>query len=232
MAELGGAVVGQHRRAEIAKRFQGNSHAEISVGVARVAGDGALKCAYRVCNATDLEQSEAEVVLDEGVGRLEERRFPQWTDGVGRSLVLQKPGRQGKQLPDLPRAGWVGGQTHDANLPWDKVVIGSAGASFPRPCPCAHDSFVSGGSSRPCRPPLFVPETRLRILAATGEAAHFLALAARMWLGKAAPSDFLAQTRGALGRAQERQDGRVPVPSIGRGAEVALDAPRRAETLS
>src|SRR5208283_5046830 len=88
--ELGGAVVGQERPADIAQRLQGDSHAEICVGVARAACDGALKCADRVRCAADLEKGEAEVVLDDGVGRLQERRVTQRSNSIGWSPILQE----------------------------------------------------------------------------------------------------------------------------------------------
>ncbi len=68
--KLRGAIVGQNGSAEITQLLQSNSHAEKCVRVARVADDGALKRAYGVRHMADLEQGKAEVVLDDGVGRL------------------------------------------------------------------------------------------------------------------------------------------------------------------
>src|SRR5271157_5656039 len=73
-----------------------------------------MKRAYSVCSVTDLEQGKAEVVLDDRVGRLEERRFPQWTNSISRPRFLKKPSGPAEQRRDLPRMGR--GCGHGANL--------------------------------------------------------------------------------------------------------------------
>ena len=105
--KLGRTVVGQDGPAEIAQLLQGDSHAEICVRVARVAGDGALKCGDGLRHAADLQAGQAEVVLDYGVGRLQQRRFAQRRDRIGRSPGPEQLGGQGKQRRDLPRMGRV-----------------------------------------------------------------------------------------------------------------------------
>jgi hypothetical protein len=68
--QLGGTVVGQECRAEIAQLFQGDSHAEVGVRVTWVADDSALECSDRIRHRADLQSGEAKIVLDYGVGRL------------------------------------------------------------------------------------------------------------------------------------------------------------------
>jgi hypothetical protein len=53
------------------------------IGVARVAGDGSLECLDGIRYAADLEAGEAEVVLDERIGWLEQRSIAQRRDRIG-----------------------------------------------------------------------------------------------------------------------------------------------------
>jgi hypothetical protein len=50
--------------ADVAQLFQGDSQAEISIGVARVVGNGALQCRNGIRYAADFEAGEAEIVQD------------------------------------------------------------------------------------------------------------------------------------------------------------------------
>jgi hypothetical protein len=69
--ELSGAVVRNDCRADVAQLLQGDSEAEICIGVARVAGDGPLLCLDGIRYAANLEAGEAKIVLDDGIGRLQ-----------------------------------------------------------------------------------------------------------------------------------------------------------------
>src|ERR1700756_1695456 len=68
--QLSGAIVGNDSPADVALLLQGNSQAEVCIGVARVAGDGPLQCGDGIRHITDLEAGEAQIVLDGGIERL------------------------------------------------------------------------------------------------------------------------------------------------------------------
>ena len=71
--QLRGAVVGNDCLPDVAQLLRGNSQAEICIGVARVTGDGPLERRDGIRYATDLKAGEAEIVLDDGIGGLEQR---------------------------------------------------------------------------------------------------------------------------------------------------------------
>ena len=89
--------------ADVAQLLQGDSQAEICIGVVRVAGDGSLECRDGIRYSADLEAGEAEIVLDDGIGRLEQRRIAQRKDRIGRSPSPQQLSGQGKQRRHLLR---------------------------------------------------------------------------------------------------------------------------------
>ena len=68
---------------DVARLLQGDPKAEICVGVARVAGDGPLQCHDGVRYTPDLEAGEPEIVLDDGIERLQQCRFAQRRDRIG-----------------------------------------------------------------------------------------------------------------------------------------------------
>jgi hypothetical protein len=74
----------------------------MGVTVPRVAGDGALKCGYCLRQFAGLQAGKAKIVLDEGVGRLQERRFAQGYDSIGGLAGLEKLGSLRKQSRNVP----------------------------------------------------------------------------------------------------------------------------------
>ena len=99
--QLGGAVVRSDCPADIAQLLQGNSQAEICIGVARVAGDGPLECRDGIRYAADLEAGEAEIMLDDGIGRLHQRCIAQRRDRIAWSPGPERLSGQGKQRRHL-----------------------------------------------------------------------------------------------------------------------------------
>jgi hypothetical protein len=61
----------------------------------------------------NLEAREAKIVLDDGIGRLQQRCIAQWRDRIGWSPGLKQLSGQCKQW-----RGWVRRLGHDANLAW------------------------------------------------------------------------------------------------------------------
>ena len=102
--------------ADVAQLLQGDSQAEICIGVARVAGEGLLECRDGIRYPADLEAGEAEIVLDDGIGRLEQRCISQRRDRIGRSPGPQQLSGQGKKRRHLLRRGWVWRLGHGVNL--------------------------------------------------------------------------------------------------------------------
>lgn len=95
--KFSGAVVSDDCPADVAQFLQCNSHAEICIAVARVAGNGLLQCCNGIRYAPDFEASETEIVLDYRIERFEACRFAQWRDRIGRLPSLEKPCGQCKQ---------------------------------------------------------------------------------------------------------------------------------------
>src|SRR5579864_982789 len=83
--QLGGAVVRNNCRAQVALLLQGDSQAEMCITVARVDVDGPLQSCDGVRHAADLKTSEAEIVLDSGIEWLPQRCITQWRDRIGGS---------------------------------------------------------------------------------------------------------------------------------------------------
>jgi hypothetical protein len=73
----------QRLPADVAQLLQGDSQAEICIGVARVAGNGSLQCCDGILCASDFQAGETEIVLDDGIGRLEQRCIVQRRDSIG-----------------------------------------------------------------------------------------------------------------------------------------------------
>ena len=94
--ELSGAVVGNDSPAGVAQLLQGDSQAEVCIAVARVAGDRQLECRDSIRDASGLEAGETEIVLDDGVGRLQQRCLAQRRDGIGRLSCLEQLSSQRK----------------------------------------------------------------------------------------------------------------------------------------
>ena len=116
--QLSGAVVRNDCPADVAQLLQGDSQAEICIGVARVAGDGPLQCRDGIRYAADLEAGEAEIVLDDGIGRLQQRCIAQRRDRIGWSPGPEQLSGQRKQRRHLLRRGWVWRLGHGVNLAW------------------------------------------------------------------------------------------------------------------
>jgi hypothetical protein len=81
--QLGGAVVRSECPADVAELLQGDAQAEMCIGITRLDGDGPLQCRDGIRYAIDLEAGEAEIVLDDGIGRLQQRGIAQWRDRIG-----------------------------------------------------------------------------------------------------------------------------------------------------
>ena len=113
-----GAVVRNDRPADVAHLLQGDSQAEMCIGIARVAGDGPLQYRDGIRYAADLEAGEAEIVLDDGIGRLQQCCIAQRRDRIGGSPGPEKLTGQRKQRRHLLRRGRVWRLGHGANLPW------------------------------------------------------------------------------------------------------------------
>ena len=71
-----GAVIGNNRRAGVAPFVRGDSQMEISIGEARVIGDRFAMPRWRPVGDLPLGASETEVVLDQGIGRLQQLALP------------------------------------------------------------------------------------------------------------------------------------------------------------
>ena len=116
--QLRGAVVRSECPANVAQLLQGDSQAKMCIGVARVDGDGPLQCRDGIRYAADLEAGEAEIVLDDGIGRLQQRGVAQGRDRINWSPGPQRLSGQRKQSRDLLRRDRVWRLGHDANLAW------------------------------------------------------------------------------------------------------------------
>ena len=81
--QLSGAVVRNDCPGDVAQRLQGDSQAKMRVGVARIARDGPLQCRDGIRYAADLQAGEAEIVLDDGIGRLQQCCIAQRRDRIG-----------------------------------------------------------------------------------------------------------------------------------------------------
>ena len=68
--QLSRAVVRRDCPADVAQLLQGDSQAEICIAVGRIASDGSLQCRDGIRYAANLEAGEAEIVLDDWIGRL------------------------------------------------------------------------------------------------------------------------------------------------------------------
>ncbi len=108
-------VVRSNRSADVAQFLQCNSQTEMCVGVARVAGDGPLQCSDGIRYAADLEAGEAEIVLNGGIGRLQQRRIAQRRDRIARSPGPEKLSGQRKQRTHLLRRGGIWRLGHGVN---------------------------------------------------------------------------------------------------------------------
>ncbi len=102
---LGGTVIGHDGPADVAPLLQGNSQAEMGIGIARLAGHCPLQGGDGVGQAADLEAGQAEIVQDAGIGWLQPRRFTQGRDGIGRSRVLEQLGGRCQKRRHLWRLG-------------------------------------------------------------------------------------------------------------------------------
>jgi hypothetical protein len=114
--EFCGAVVCGESPVDVAQLLQSNSQAEMCIGVARVVRDGPLHRRDCIGYAADLEAGEAEIVLDDGVRRLQQRRIAQRRDRIGCPPGAEEPGGQRKQSRHLLRRRWVWRLGHGANL--------------------------------------------------------------------------------------------------------------------
>src|SRR5579862_804746 len=65
-----GAVVRSQCPRNVAQLFEGNSQAEMGIGVARFDSDRAVQCRDGIRQSTGLEAGEAEIVLNKGIGWL------------------------------------------------------------------------------------------------------------------------------------------------------------------
>ena len=110
--ELSGAVVRHDGLADVAQLLQSDSQAEICIAVARVAGDRPLQCRDGIRYPADLEAGEAEIMMDDGIGRLQQRGFAQWRDRIGRLPRLEQIGGQRQQRCHVLRRGWSGRPGH------------------------------------------------------------------------------------------------------------------------
>jgi hypothetical protein len=89
--------------------------------IPRIAGDGALKCGDCLRQFAGLQTGKAKIMLNEGVGRLLERRFAQRRNSIGRLAGLEELSGQREQPRDLFGVSRLGlsrvwGRLHDANL--------------------------------------------------------------------------------------------------------------------
>ena len=75
-------VVRNQCPADVAQLLQSNSQPEICIAVTWVAGDGPLQCRDCIGYAADLKAGEAEIVMDDRVGWLEQCRIAQRRDRV------------------------------------------------------------------------------------------------------------------------------------------------------
>jgi hypothetical protein len=105
--QLSGAVVRSDCPADVAQHLQRDSQAEIRIGVARVAGDGPFECRDGIRYAADLKAGEAEIVLDDRIGWLQQRSIAQWRDRIGWSPGLEQLSGQRKQRRHLLGRGGV-----------------------------------------------------------------------------------------------------------------------------
>ena len=81
--QLSGAIVRNDGAADVALLLQSDSQAEICIAIARVDSDGPLQCRDGIRYASDLEAGEAEIVLDGGIERFEQRCIAQRRDRFG-----------------------------------------------------------------------------------------------------------------------------------------------------
>jgi hypothetical protein len=86
------------------------------IAVARVAGDGALQRSDGFCYAANLEIGEAEIVLDDGIGRLQQRCIAQRSDRIGWLPGPEQLGGRRKQRRHLVQRSWIRGLGHGANF--------------------------------------------------------------------------------------------------------------------
>jgi hypothetical protein len=81
-----------------------------------VAGDSLLQCCDRIRYLADLEAGKAEIVLDDGIGWLQQRCFAQRRDRIGWSPGFEQLSGQRKQRRHLLRRGRVWRLGHGTNL--------------------------------------------------------------------------------------------------------------------
>jgi hypothetical protein len=82
--QLRGVVVCSKSTADVAQLLEGDSQTEIGIAVTRVTGDSPLECGDGIRYAANLKAGEAEIVLDEGIGWLQQRCIVQRRDRIGR----------------------------------------------------------------------------------------------------------------------------------------------------
>ena len=114
--QLSGAAVRNDRLADVTQLLQSDSQSEVCIAVPRVAGNGPLQCRDGIRYAADLEAREAEIVLDGGIRRLQQRGIAQRRDRIAWSPGSEKITGQRKQRRHLLRHGWVWRLGHSANL--------------------------------------------------------------------------------------------------------------------
>src|SRR4029077_18630335 len=110
--QLSGAIVRNDGSADVALLFQSDSQAEICVAVARVDSNGPLQCRDGIRYASDLEAGEAEIVLDGGIKRFEQRCIAQRRDRFGWSAGSKRLSGQRKQRRHLRQHVWVSRPNH------------------------------------------------------------------------------------------------------------------------
>ena len=81
--QLGGAIVGNNCTADVAQFLQRDAQSEIRIGIVRIGHDRPLKRGDGLRYAADLEASEAEIVMDDGIRWLQPRRVAQRRDRIG-----------------------------------------------------------------------------------------------------------------------------------------------------
>jgi len=82
---------------DVAQLLQCDPQAKMGIGEARLSGDGLPQCRDGVRYEADFEAGEAEIVLDDGVGWLQQRCFAQRRDRIGRPPGAEQFDGQRKQ---------------------------------------------------------------------------------------------------------------------------------------
>ena len=101
----------------VSPSFSSYSEPELSIGVARVSGDGLLQCRDSIRDEAHLEAGKTEVVVNDRVRGIDQRCGPKRRDRVCRLVSLQKLSSQRKQGRNLLRRYGVCRPRHRANPP-------------------------------------------------------------------------------------------------------------------